>query len=306
MTLSLFPGFCWATGIENTWIPQVRPGLRALDQYSLTQHYQLWKSDIDAATEVGVQAVRWGIPWYRVQPKRDVWDWRWVDSVLDYIVNVKGLTPILDLMHYGTPLWLDNSFINSRYPGYVAEYARAVAARYRSLVRYYTPLNEPTVNAEFCGQRGLWPPYLTGDDGYLKVLMALAKGMVLTVQALQAEQPDMLTVQVEALRRHWTRAVEAQPQVALLHEQQYLAFDLVTGRVDDDHPLHVYLQLEGVTSADLTWFRDHAVRFDVLGVNFYPWSYGELTPGKHGKLYRVRRRVPGAALAEVLREAHTR
>jgi beta-glucosidase/6-phospho-beta-glucosidase/beta-galactosidase len=306
MTLSLFSGFCWATGIENTWIPQVRPGLRALDQYSLTQHYQLWKSDIDAAAEVGVQAVRWGIPWYRVQPQPDVWDWRWVDSVLDYMVNVKRLTPILDLMHYGTPLWLDNSFINSRYPERVAEYAGAVAARYRSLVRYYTPLNEPTVNAEFCGQRGQWPPYLTGDDGYLKVLMAVAKGIILTMQALQAEQPEMLTVQVEALRRHWTHVVAAQPQVALLHEHQYLAFDLVTGRVNEGHPLYVYLQLHGITAGDLAWFRDHAVRFDYLGVNFYPWSSGELRPGKHDRLYRVPRRGSGTVLAEVLREAYVR
>lgn len=303
---TLLPSFCWATGIENTFIPQVRPGLRAMDQYALTQHYQLWQSDIDCVAATGVQAVRWGIPWYLVQPKPNQWDWRWVDQVLDYMVNVKGLIPILDLMHYGTPLWLDNSFINNRYPQKVAEYAGAVAARYKSLVRYYTPLNEPTVNAEYCGLKGHWPPYLTGEDGYLKVLMAVAKGIVLTTQALQAEQPEMITVQVEALRRYWATEVTAQPQVALLNAHQYLPFDLVTGRVDEEHPLYVHLRLHSIEPADLAWFRANAVQFDYLGVNFYPWSYGELGPGKAGKLYRVRRRVHGSALTEVMREAYAR
>jgi beta-glucosidase len=251
MSRTINGDFCWATGIENTFIPQVRPGLRAMDQYALTQHYQLWQHDIDCVAETGVQALRWGIPWYQVQPRPDQWNWRWVDQVLDYIVNVKGLIPILDLMHYGTPLWLDNSFINSRYPDLVAAYARAVAARYKSLVRYYTPLNEPTVNAEFCGYRGQWPPYLTGDDGYVKVLTALARGIVLTVQALQAEHSEMITVQVEALRHHWTQTVERQPQVAYLNAQQYLCFDLVTGRVTEDHPLYLFLRTHGVTPADL-------------------------------------------------------
>src|SRR5215212_3005339 len=127
-------GFWWATGIENTFIPHIRPGFRALDEYTLTQHYQQWKTDIDLVAETGVRALRWGIPWYRVQPTPDQWNWAWVDEVLDYIVNVKGIIPILDLMHYGTPLWLNNSFINHRYPETVAHYAATVAARYKSLV----------------------------------------------------------------------------------------------------------------------------------------------------------------------------
>jgi beta-glucosidase len=298
--------FVWATGIENTFVPQARPGLRALDEYALTQHYQLWRTDIDCVADTGVKVLRWGIPWYRVQPRPNQWDWEWVDTVLDYMVNVKGLTPILDLMHYGTPLWLENSFLNSRYAERVAEYAGVVAARYKSLIRYYTPLNEPTVNAEFCGYCGQWPPYLTGDDGYVKVLLALAKGIALTMQALQAEQPSMQTVQVEALRHHWTQVVTSQPHLTVLNEHQYLCLDLVTGRVDENHPLYLFLRTHGVTPAELEWFQSHAVRFDYLGANFYPWSYGELVPGKHGRLHRIRRRVNGAALGQVLNDAYTR
>jgi beta-glucosidase len=298
--------FLWATGIEDTFVPQGRTGMRALDEYELTQHYRQWKSDINRVAETGVRAVRWGIPWYRVQPGRNKWDWRWTDQVLEYLAGVKGITPILDLMHYGTPLWLDNSFINAHYPEWVAEYAQAVAARYKSLVQYYTPLNEPVLNANWCGRRAEWPPYLTGDDGFVKMILAIAKGIVLTVRALKAEQPDAIMVQVEALNRFWTRDRAYQPLVAHYHTEQYLCFDLTTGRVTEEHLLYKFLLAHGATEADLTWFREHAVTFDIFGANFYPWSYGYQAARKDGSLYRLPSRTPGRAIHDILANVYAR
>ncbi len=299
-------GFGWATGIENTFVPHVRPGRRALDEYQLIQHYQFWKQDLDLAADLGIQALRWGIPWYKVQPKADVWDWRWTDEVIDYLVNVKGIVPILDLIHYGTPLWLDNSFINSQYPYRVAEYARAVAQRYGSLVRHYTPLNEPMINADLCGRRGDWPPYLVGEDGFVKVALALAKGMVLTTQALKAEQPDAITVQVEALWHIWSKVEALAPLVEEANATQYLCFDLATGRVDENYVLAAYLQAHGVTPRELDWFRAQAVAFDFLGVNFYPWSYVEWGQRANGLPRHILRSTHGSKLGEVIERAYTR
>ena len=131
--------FAWAVGIENTFVPQTRSGHRRLDEYELMDHYGHWREDIDRVAELGVKMLRYGIPWYRVNPAPGVFDWSWTDEVLDYLVGTKGLTPIIDLMHYGTPLWLDNHFVNASYPRRVAEYASAFAERYRSIVRHYTP-----------------------------------------------------------------------------------------------------------------------------------------------------------------------
>jgi beta-glucosidase len=307
--------FCWATGIEDTFIPQTRLGMRALDEYELTQHYTQWRTDFDRVAESGARALRWGIPWYRVQPAPNRWEWGWVDDALDDLVNRKGIQPILDLVHYGTPLWLENSFINHSYPQRVAEYAAAVTERYRALPgatgRYITPINEPTLNAEFCGRRGQWPPYLTGDDGYVKVLVALARGLVLTTQAIRAENPAAVVVQVEALLRHWIQTPAYQPQVELRNAHQYLVLDLTTGRVDDQHALAGYLRANGVTQAELDWFRQNAVHYDVIGANFYPWSYGELVPwvNRTGNVVQLRRRrvrVRGSAIAEVVEDAYRR
>lgn len=298
--------FLWATGIEDTFIPQARPGLRALDEYELTQHYQLWKRDFDLVAETGVKYLRWGIPWYRVQLASNQWDWEWTDKALDYMVNVKRITPILDLMHYGTPLWLDNSFMNSSYPQRVAEYAQKVVARYKSLARYYTPLNEPMVNADMCGNKAEWPPYLSGDDGYVKMTLALAKGIVLATQAIQAEQPNAITVQVEALWHTFTQDESLMAQATHDNARQFLCFDLTTGFVNADYVLKSYLHKHGATDSDLDWFNTNAVTFDIFGANFYPWSYGELKKRPDGSTQYIAAKTSGAAIALVIRKAYER
>ena len=176
--------FRWAVGIENTFVPHTRAGHRRLDEYELMDHYRLWRQDIDLAADLGISTIRYGIPWYRVNPRPGHFDWSWTDQVIEYLVGIKRLTPIIDLMHYGTPLWLDNGFVNASYPRRVAEYASRFAERYAGMVRCYTPLNEPSVTAAYCGRDGRWPPYLSGDDGYVKVLLSLCRGMVATAAAL--------------------------------------------------------------------------------------------------------------------------
>ena len=59
--------FIWATGIEDTFVPQTRPGHRALDEYQLMGHYEHWREDLTLGRELDVSAIRWGVPWYRVE-----------------------------------------------------------------------------------------------------------------------------------------------------------------------------------------------------------------------------------------------
>jgi beta-glucosidase/6-phospho-beta-glucosidase/beta-galactosidase len=289
--------FLWAVGIENTFIAEEKVGLRALEEYELTQHYRFWREDIERAASLGVSAIRWGIPWYRVNPRPGEYDWAWVDEVLDYLVVQKGIQPIVDLMHYGTPLWLENSFLNPDYPHLVANYAYEVARRYGDLVRYYTPLNEPGVNAEYAGRRGEWPPYLKGDPGYIATLLPIVRGMALTTEAIRAADPDAVLVQVEALCWHWTKDANVQPVVDKLMAQTFLPFDLFTGRVDENHLLWPFLLENGASETELAWLREHPSQVDVLGVNLYPWSGGRSvrwTSRKIGKLN-------GHHLADLLR-----
>lgn len=257
----------FAVGVEDTFIPQVRPGERPLDEYELTQHYQHWYEDLGLAADAGATMIRWGIPWYHVNPAPDRWDWSWLDRVVDRLAALE-LTPIVDLMHYGTPLWLADQFAHPDYPALVADYAARVAHRYADRLAVYTPLNEPLLNVLYCGAYGYWPPYLKGDEGFVTLLRAVSRGIVLTQRAIADVLGDRASfVHVEASFRF---AGEAGPALDHLRHRAFLVPDLVTGRVDHAHPLAGYLARHGFGDEDLAWAREHPAVPDVLGVNYYP------------------------------------
>lgn len=264
----------FAVGVEDTFIPQARPGERPLDEYELTQHYQHWHSDLALAREVGATMIRWGIPWYRVNPAPGRWDWNWLDRAVARLVELE-LEPIVDLMHYGTPLWLEEQFANRNYPELVAEYAATVADRYAGQLRIFTPLNEPLLNILYCGEFAYWPPYRKGSEGFVTLLRAISRGIALTQRAVT----DVLGasasfVHVEASFRFVDEAPGEDPtrtqEITHLRHRAYVVGDLITGRVGDDHPLAGYLRDAGFTDADFAWAREHAVMPDVMGVNYYP------------------------------------
>jgi beta-glucosidase/6-phospho-beta-glucosidase/beta-galactosidase len=207
-------------------------------------------------------------------------------------------------MHYGTPLWLEGSFSAPDYPERVAVYVGAFAARYGELVRYYTPLNEPTVNADMCGRRGEWPPYLTGESGYLRVLLPIARGIQLSAQAIRAADPDAVLVAVEAMG--WCRPAvpEAQPAANRRNQHELLAWDLVRGAVDAAHPLYTELLTNGASEIELAWLRAGATEHDWFGVNFYPWSASEIVVGEGGATSMRSLPRNGRLLADVLRRCH--
>src|SRR5581483_9123672 len=239
--------FVWASGIENTFVVQSRKGHRPLDEYELMGHYAHWKNDLRLAKEIGFRALRWGVPWYRVEPKPNTFDWSWTDEVIPYLVEELGIVPIVDLMHYGCPLWLEKEFVNKQYPALVARYAGAFAERYRSLVRYSTPLNEPVVNAIWCGKRGVWPPYLKGDSGYIRIMLQLARGIQDTIDAIRAVQTNAVMVHVEATGL--SRAASEEVKTLALEDshKNNLCFDLLTGKLIHDHPLTSWLIRNGVS-----------------------------------------------------------
>ncbi|HLJ69442.1 MAG TPA: family 1 glycosylhydrolase [Chloroflexota bacterium] len=281
--------FVWAGGIEDTFVPQARKGQRPLDEYELMGHYQHWREDLALAPEAGLTALRWGIPWYRVETAPGEFDWRWVDQVVTHAVDHLNLTLIADLVHYGCPLWLRGGFANPAYPSAVASFAAAFAERYRGMVRWFTPLNEPLITAEMCGKRGLWPPYLRGFRGYARLMMQLVDGIAGTIDAIRQIDPDAVIVHVEAAGVSHASHPDLEPLRAHDELVRYLATDLLTGRVDPDHPLFSWLLRLGVSHHDLARRQQRAVAPDLLGLNFYPqWSSHQLYLDKSG---RVRSRL---------------
>ena len=278
--------FLWATGIEDTFVPQTRPGHRALDEYQLIGHYEHWREDLALVRDLGLKLVRWGVPWYRLEPfQPGEFDWRWTDQVIPYMVEELGVTPIIDLMHYGCPFWLRREFASAEYPAAVAAYAGAFAERYAGLVNWYTPLNEPIVTALYCGQRGLWPPYLKSENGYVQILLQAIDGIIQTCAALRAVNPEMVLVHVEATGLSRTAREDLHAVAQDEQSRTFLPFDLLTGRVTPGHPLFPWLVRNGASPDRLAAIAAQPVPFSLMGLNFYPqWSTTQLYIDRKGRL----------------------
>jgi beta-glucosidase len=297
--------FWWSVGIEDTFVPTKSPVTgRRLDLYELTDHYERWSEDIDLMASLRVPTVRYGLPWPRINRDRDRWDWDWSDRALERLSS-RGIEPIVDLVHYGTPDWLDTSFLDPDYPRAVADYAARAAERYRGQVRLWTPLNEPRITAWHCGRTGAWPPHRRSWSAFLAVLTALARGTVLTVEALQAADPANVVVHVDAAN-HWLPPdpptdPDLQDQTAFREHLVFLALDLLTGTVTEQHPLYDWLIRHGGVEDDVRWFDGRLPVLDVVGFNFYPMlSQKQFVRSPTG---RIRIRYPygdAAALGSVM------
>ena len=296
--------FAWAGGIEDTFVPHAYDGMRPLEEYELTQHYQQWREDLDRAASLGIKQLRWGVPWYRVESQPGVFDWTWVDQVLDYMVNTLHIEPILDLVHYGTPLWMEQSFVDAQYVPAVARYAAEFARRYGHMVKFYTPLNEPTVNSDFCCRRAQWPPYLKGEAGYVRVMLSIARGVQETVKVLRQEVPDATMVAVESMHLYRAMAKGAEVEARIAFLKDVICWDLARGAVNRKHGLYGWLKANGATDDVLKELRKNAVEQDVFGVNYYPWSSSDLKVDDAGNVRYEGGPNDGRYLAEVLRQVH--
>ena len=108
-----------------------------------------------------------------------------------------GITPIVDLCHFGMPDWLGNSFPNPDFPRALAEFARAFALRY-PWVTLYTPVNEIFVCAKFSALFGWWNEQLATERAYVTATRHLVQATLLATRELLAVQPQAVFIQSES------------------------------------------------------------------------------------------------------------
>jgi beta-glucosidase len=165
-------------------------------------------------------------------------------------------------------------------------------------------MNEPQITAMHCGEQGIWPPRLTGHDGYVKLVRAIVRGIVAAQRAVAEVSGGRASfVHVEATFRYARETAAFAEEVELLRARQFLIQDLLGGRVGDDHPLTAYLRGHGFGDDDLAWCAANPADPDVLGINYYPhlttaeYRAGEVLPVER----RPRRDDWTTGLEELLR-----
>ncbi len=258
----------WALGIEDTFIHAKNPLLgKTLDEYELTDHYRRWKEDIDLLTGTGISAMRWGIPWYRIEKNRGDFDFSWPERVVDYMLG-KGVEPILDLVHYGTPDWMEGSFLHPDYPQYIREYTQATLETFADRVSMYTPNNEPYTAALFCGPKGQWPPYGSDYASFAKIMVQIVKGVIPCSHDIR--DAGNTNIHVEVATASFTQNPRLKKIDSWNNALQTLYWDLILGSVTEEHQLYPWLLESGISKEDLTGIAQKPAAVDIMGLNFYP------------------------------------
>jgi dTDP-4-dehydrorhamnose reductase len=267
----------WA-GVECT---RNRVGGRYLDQLERSGH--AWRiDDLDRFAALGIRTIRYPFLWERIAPDGPAAaDWGWADARMERL-GALGMAPIAGLVHHGSgpP---GASLESGRFADGLAEYAGAFARRYPQ-VRDYTPVNEPLTTARFTGLYGHWHPHGHDEPTFIRLLLEQLRAVVLAMRAIREVNPDARLIQTEDLgKTHATRSLAYQAHFE--NERRWLTWDLLCGRVDEEHPLWPDLLRWGAGERELAFFRENPTPPDVVGINHYLTSERFLDT-------RVRRYLP--------------
>lgn len=242
-----------------------RVGDRYIDQIALTGHDHRIE-DLDRFADLGISALRYPVLWERVAPDGlDSADWSWTDERLGRL-RALGIQPIVGLVHHGSgpphTSLQDPSFAEG-----LAAFARAVAERY-PWVTHYTPVNEPLTTARFSGLYGHWYPHARDAATFVRMVLVQCRAIALAMGAIRAVRPDAVLVQTDDLGTIFSTPA-LRYQAGHENERRWLAYDLLAGRVDGEHPLWPWLMQIGVGEEEILAFADRPCPPDIIGINHY-------------------------------------
>jgi len=257
--------FMFAVGIECS-CPTIAGNVR-VDQLRDTGHYDLWRTDLRLVRELGLRYLRYGPPLYLLWENKDQYDWTLIDPIMAEMRRL-GIIPIIDLVHFGLPDWL-RDFQNPDWPSHFADYARAFAERY-PWVRYYTPVNEIYITAQFSAAFGWWNERLMSDAAFVTNLTNSVKASMLAMRAILDLRPDAIFIYSESTEYVHPGSPEMVQQAHFMNERRFLSLDLLFGH-DVSATMYRYLLASGMSPDEYSWFMNQRElrRHCIMGTDYY-------------------------------------
>src|SRR6185295_16338484 len=195
---------------------------KRIDEMAKTFHYENWETDFRLVTELGIEFLRYGPPYYKTHLAPGKYDWDFTDTTFRRLKELH-ITPIVDLCHFGVPDWLGN-FQNPDFYRYFAEYAAAFAKRFPEL-QLYTPINEIFITAMFSAQYGWWNERLQSDKAFVTALKNICKANVMAMRAILSVQEDATFIQSESSEYFHAIDPLAVPWARFLNQKRFLSLD---------------------------------------------------------------------------------
>jgi beta-glucosidase/6-phospho-beta-glucosidase/beta-galactosidase len=261
----------FATGIENSYptIPDPKnPKGRKLrvDEMAKCGHYEHWKEDFQLVSDLGIQYLRYGPPYFKTHLGPGRYDWEFADKTFAELQRLK-IEPIVDLCHFGVPDWIGSSQ-NPDFPQLFADYAQAFAQRFRHL-HLYTPVNEIYIHAKFSAHYGWWNECLASDKAFVTSIHHLAKANILAMHAILHLVPNAIFIQSESSEFFHAEEPSSLKKAAFLNEERFLSLDLTySGPLGVN--MYEFLLDNGMTRENYHWFCEHHVKKNcIMGNDYY-------------------------------------
>ena len=260
------PGnFMFATGIECSY-PKIQNGTIRRDLLEECAHYERFEEDLHLIKDLGLKVVRYGLPYYKINPAPGKYDFEFADKAMRLIQKLE-LTPILDLMHFGVPDWVGD-YQNPELPVHFADYSAAVVKRY-PWVRFYTPVNEIYVTARVSAKDGLWNEQLKSDRAFVNAMKHTVAASILATHEIAKRRNDCVIVQSESAEYLHEARADISPETKLSNKQRLIALDLLYAHPPDADICH-YLQDNGLTRDEYDWFMvGEPPGYQIMGNDYY-------------------------------------
>lgn len=138
-------------------------------------HYNRYSQDIDLMKEINLNSYRFSTEWSRAEPKPGEFEQDTINHYRDKLQELKnrGVTTMVTLHHFTTPLWLDEmgNWINTKSATYFSRYALKMFEELDDLVDFWITINEPGIYSFNSYLQGVWPPQKESVFDVMKVTM---------------------------------------------------------------------------------------------------------------------------------------
>ncbi len=239
------------------------------DQLKDAGHYQR-NDDIDQIATLGITSLRYPVLWEAHQQDSDTEAINW-DRSTNQLEKIRshGITPIVGLVHHGSgPRF--TSLMSDDFPEKLASYAFKVATQF-PWIEYYTPVNEPLTTARFSGLYGCWFPHHKNDISFAKMIFNQLKAVVLSMKEIRKVNPNAKLVQTEDLAKvHSTPLLKYQADFE--NARRWLTYDILCGRLNEQHNLWKYFIGIGIDRTVLEFFISNPCPPQIMGFNYYVTS----------------------------------
>lgn len=268
----------------------------------VTNHYKLYKEDLNLLKDLGVNAYRFSLEWSRIQPRESMWDDEAIahyQEIVDILIS-NNIEPMVTLHHFTHPLW----FIK-KYPWHedasiekFLNYVERIVSIMKG-VKYWITFNEPYVLLLGGYLEGCMPPGIRDTQLALKALknILICHGMAYDIIHSKTQNAMVSTAHNMAAFAPWKRWNPLDRLLVKIAKYFYnhsLLDAFMTGNLSIKFPFKKEINIAVPIKNKLDFF----------GVNYYTRVHMRFNPFKKMGVELRHRDIDGYGLTDMGWEIH--